>query len=103
MATFVKAATVGEVPEGAMKHLVVAGKHIAISQIDGQFYAIDDTCTHEQCSLGDEGFLDGNVITCGCHGAQYDVTTGKVLALPGTYDLVSYTTKIDGADILIEI
>jgi nitrite reductase/ring-hydroxylating ferredoxin subunit len=103
MATFVKVVKVSDVPEGTMKHVVISGKNIALAHIGDEFFAVDDTCTHEQCSLGGEGFLDGNVITCGCHGAQYDVTNGHVLAQPATVDLASYKTKVDSHHVFIEL
>lgn len=95
MATFTKALKTSELPSGIKKTVVLAGKKIALANVDGEFFAIDDTCTHEQCSLGTEGFLDGSVIVCGCHGAQFDVTNGKVLSLPAPTDVASYETKIE--------
>ncbi len=103
MADFIKVATVADIPNGSMKTVRAQGKPIAIANVDGQFFAVGDTCTHEQCSLGTEGFLDGNIITCGCHGAQYDATSGKVLALPAPHDVASYRVKVEGADIFIQV
>jgi len=103
MATFIKTLYAGDLPEGTMKHVMVGRKHIALANIDGNIFALDDTCTHEYCSLGDEGFLGGNVVTCGCHGAQFDVTTGKVLSLPATGDLATYHTKTENGYIYVEI
>ncbi len=103
MATLTKALLLSELPSGTKKTVVVAGKKIAVANVDGVIFAVDDTCSHEQCSLGSEGFLDGNVIICGCHGAQFDVTTGKVLALPAVSDIASYPTKIEGDQIFIAV
>ena len=50
----------------------------------GTYYAFDDACTHEQCSLAEEGELAGTTLTCTCHGSEFDVRTGKVLAPPAT-------------------
>lgn len=103
MSDFIKAIATADVPVGTMKHVVVSGKNIAIANVDGEYFAVDDTCTHEHCSLGDEGFLDGGVITCGCHGAQYDATTGKVLALPAPMDLAPYVIKVEESDIYVKV
>ncbi len=103
MGNFVKALSVNNLPSGSMKTVVVGGRKLAIANVDGEFFAIDDTCSHEQCSLGSEGFLDGNVVTCGCHGAQFDVTSGKVLSLPVPTDVVSYPVKVEGNDVFIKI
>lgn len=101
MAQFTKAISVSELPPGVKKTVVMAGKKIAIANVDGKFFAIDDTCTHAQCSLGTEGFLDGSVIICGCHGAQFDVTSGKVLSLPAPTDVASYETKVENGDVYV--
>lgn len=103
MDEFIKAASVDSIPPGSMQTCIVRGKKIAIANIDGDFFAIDDTCSHEECSLGTEGFLDQNVVTCGCHGAQFDVTNGDVISLPATKSVISYSVKIQGSDILIKL
>lgn len=103
MAEFVKVASVSEISSGSMKTVQIGGKRIAIANVDGELFAIADTCSHEECSLGTEGFLDGNVVICGCHGAQFDVTSGDVLSLPATQPVASYTIKVEGNDILISL
>lgn len=100
---FIKAASTSDVPSGSMKTVMVKGKPIALANVDGQYFAVSDICTHEHCSLGTEGFLDDGVVTCGCHGAQFDVTTGRVLALPAPGDVVSYEVKVEGNDVLIKM
>lgn len=103
MSTFTKAANISDIPPGTKKTLFVSGKKIALANIEGEFFAIDDTCSHEQCSLGSEGFLDGNVVICGCHGAQFDITNGKVLSLPAPSDVGSYETKIEGENVMVAV
>ena len=94
MTNFTKVAITTDIPNGSVKTIHAFGKPIAIANVDGQYFAVDDLCTHKECSLGSEGFLDGNVITCGCHGAQFDAANGKVIALPATQDLRTYEVKI---------
>lgn len=65
--TFAKTA---DVRPGELALFEVAGRRIAVANANGRFFAIDDTCTHEQCSLAEEGTLEGTVVTCGCHGAH---------------------------------
>ena len=103
MASYIKVLSVSDLPSGSMKTVMAGGKKIALANMDGEFFAIDDTCSHEQCSLGSEGFLDGNIVTCGCHGAQFDVTNGKAMSLPAATDVDSYNIKTEGEDILVEI
>lgn len=103
MADFIKVATLAGVPAGSMKQVVVGGTPVALANVDGQIFAVADTCTHEECSLVNEGFLDAAVITCGCHGAQFDVSTGKVLSLPAPTDLATYETKVENGDVYVKI
>lgn len=101
--SFIKAAKTTDIENGEMKTVRVNGKAIALANVDGEFFAIDDTCSHEECSLGTEGLLDGNNVICGCHGSSFDVTTGKVLSLPAPTDVSSYKVRVEDEDILVEI
>jgi nitrite reductase/ring-hydroxylating ferredoxin subunit len=100
---FVKIASATDIPPGTKKTVFGAGAKIALSNVDGEFFAVADTCTHEECSLGSEGFLDGNTLVCGCHGSIFDVTTGKVLTLPAVTDLQSYPVKVENGEVFVKI
>lgn len=102
MAEFVKVAKTKEVENGKMKAVTVNGRQVTIANVDGEFLAFDDTCTHAQCSLAG-GYLDGHTLTCYCHGGQFDIATGKVLAPPPTSPISIYNIKVEGEDLLIEI
>jgi 3-phenylpropionate/trans-cinnamate dioxygenase ferredoxin subunit len=99
----VTVARTADIKPGELAAFDVAGIRIAIANADGRFFAIDDTCTHEQCSLAEEGTLDGTVVTCGCHGAQFDVTTGRVLAPPAPEPVKSYPLRIEQDAVVIEV
>lgn len=101
MEDFVVAAKITDIAPGSMKTVQVSGKSIAVANVEGKYFAIDDACSHAQCSLGTEGALDGNVTICGCHDAKFDVTTGKVLALPAVTDVKSYKVKVENSNVLI--
>ena len=102
MPEFVRAAQTRQIPEGGLVAIEVRGIAIAIANVGGTFYAFDDTCTHEQCSLA-EGDLAGTTVTCMCHGAEFDVRTGRVLAPPAPLPVKVYRAKVDGDDLLIEV
>jgi nitrite reductase/ring-hydroxylating ferredoxin subunit len=72
----VEVARTKEIPVGEMKHVEVEGKEIAIANINGNYYAFDDRCGH-MCTPLSMGVINGNVVTCPFHGAQFDCTTGK--------------------------
>ena len=102
MADFVKVAKAGEVTPGQGKMVEVGGKKIALFNVEGAFYAIDDTCTHRGGPLS-EGVLNGKEVTCPWHGAVFNVTTGEVLGPPAPEGVARYTSWIEGDDIEVEI
>ena len=100
MEGFVKAATSDEVVEGRLFPLSIDNEPVCLTRIDGTVYAFTDNCTHISGPLN-EGGLDGCVVTCPWHRAQFDVRTGKVLRGPARQDLYTYQVKVDGDDIFI--
>jgi nitrite reductase/ring-hydroxylating ferredoxin subunit len=101
-----RSVTVGKaanVAPGELAAFDVDGTPIAVANVDGRLFAIDEMCTHEQCSLVEEGTLEGPVVTCGCHGAQFDVRTGEVLAPPALEPLRVYPLRMEQDDIVVEV
>ena len=104
MATeFVTAMRTNEIPMDSVKAIDVRGTRIAVANVGGTYYAFDDACTHEQCSLADEGELHGTTLTCTCHGSEFDVRTGKVLAPPATMPVKVYPVRVLGEALQIEV
>jgi 3-phenylpropionate/trans-cinnamate dioxygenase ferredoxin subunit len=104
MATaFVPAIKTNEIPVDGIKAIDVRGTRIALTSVGGTYYAFDDACTHEECSLVEMGELAGTTVTCTCHGSEFDVRTGKVLAPPATVPVKVYATRVEGDALLIEI
>lgn len=99
---FVAVAKVTEVPVGQLKPVMVSGTRLLICHTETGFYAVDDTCTHDDGPLAD-GFLDGNAIECPRHGARFDVTTGKVLCLPAAVGVRSYPVQVEGTDVKVSV
>jgi nitrite reductase/ring-hydroxylating ferredoxin subunit len=99
----VTVASTAAIKPGDLAAYDVEGVRIAIANAGGQFFAIDDTCTHEQCSLSQDGTLEGTVVTCGCHGAQFDVTTGAVLAPPAVEPVKTYKLRIERDQVVVEV
>lgn len=102
MAGFVKVAKTDDVAPGQSKLVEVNGKKIALFNVEGSFYAIDDTCTHRGGPLS-EGVLEGKQVTCPWHGATFDVTTGEVLGPPAPGGVARYNIRVEGADIEVEM
>jgi 3-phenylpropionate/trans-cinnamate dioxygenase ferredoxin subunit len=102
MSRFVKAAQVGDVQPGSRKILEVEGEFIAIFNVGGQYYAIEDVCSHDDGPVA-EGDLEGYEIVCPRHGAHFDIRDGRVLSFPAITPIRSFPVKLEGNDILIEI
>jgi nitrite reductase/ring-hydroxylating ferredoxin subunit len=78
---FVKVGELSEVPVGEMKMFKVGEKEYLVANVNGNFYAIGNRCTHANGDLS-RGSLEGNVVTCPRHKSKFDVTTGKVISVP---------------------
>lgn len=96
---FLRAVKVNEVAPGTICELQLDGKTIALANVDGKFYAIDNTCLHRGGPLG-QGELEGKVVTCPWHGWQYDVTTGEKVANP-EIRVEKFEVRVEGDDILV--
>jgi nitrite reductase/ring-hydroxylating ferredoxin subunit len=106
---FVKAAMAADIFPGGMKATAVGEKQIVICNFDNKFYALERRCGHLSASL-DMGTLDGNILTCPLHYAQFDITTGEALSGPvppdlqhPTRSLITYPVKLEAGAVLIDV
>ena len=97
---YVSVARVGDIPEGGVKVVRVEDQSIAIFRIDGQYYALDDVCTHDGGPLA-EGVIEGEQIECPRHGARFNIKTGAVLCLPATAPVGTYAVRVEGDEIQV--
>ena len=102
MPEFVPIAKVGVIAPGQGKLIEVRGKAIALFNVNGDYYAIDDECPHQGGSLSD-GDLMGQEVACPWHGATFDVLTGEVLGPPASEGVCRYNLRISGDTIEVEI
>lgn len=91
-----------EIPVGKVKVVDVEGERVAICNVRGSYYAIEDICTHDGGAL-DQGELIGEIIECPRHGAQFNVTDGSVVCMPAVIPLRTFPTTIEGDDIYVEV
>lgn len=102
MADFVKAATTTEIESGQARLVELNGKQIALFNVGGQFFALDNNCTHRSGPLA-EGAVSGNEVTCPWHGAKFDVRTGEVMGPPAPRAVARYGVRVTGTDIEVEV
>ncbi len=99
---YIEIAPASELPNGERLFVEAADKSIVIFNIAGQFFAIDDVCTHDDGPLGD-GDLEGYNIVCPRHGAEFDVRTGKVMQMPAVMDISAYPVRVKEGNIFVGI
>ncbi len=80
----------------------IAGKSLALYQVDGAIYATDNICTHGNARLCD-GFLDGHEIECPLHQGKFDIRNGKAMCAPLTEDVRTYPVKIEGSRVFVDL
>jgi nitrite reductase (NADH) small subunit len=102
MAQFIKVASTADLAPGEAKCVEVAGKKIALFNLEGSFYAIDDTCTHRGGPLC-EGEVSGEEVVCPWHGAVYNIKTGAVLGPPAPRGVQPYPVRIRGSDVEVQV
>lgn len=89
-----EAARLSAVPEGEARGFTVGGREIVLCNVEGEIYALQGMCTHEELPL-DGGEVEDGTLTCDWHGATFDVCTGRATGLPATEALKVYPTRVD--------
>jgi nitrite reductase/ring-hydroxylating ferredoxin subunit len=100
MADFVEAARMDQIAPGTSAVVRIAEKDVALFNVDGDIYAMADSCAHAGASLG-AGKLNGRIVTCRAHGLRYDVTTGQVTS--GGLGVATYPVKVVDGKIMIAV
>ena len=92
-----------DIQNGKMVHVEAGGKDILVANIEGNFYAMGDICTHAGANLH-EGELEGKTLTCPWHGSKWDVTTGKLIAFAAKIkDEEAYKVIVEGDTVYVDV
>jgi len=102
MGEYVKVAKMSKIAMGTGKCVEVQGKPIALFNLNGDFYAIGNTCTHRGGPLA-EGVIAGAEVACPWHGARFKIPTGEVLGPPAPTGVPPYNLRVQGDDIEVEV
>ena len=100
--TWQRVGSQSDIPPERVAVYQVGDHDVAVCNVNGQFYAIDDLCTHDGGAL-DQGELDGVEIECPRHGARFDVTTGAVTQLPAFEPVETHGVRLEGEDVLVSV
>ena len=101
MAEFVKVANLSDLGPGSSMTIEANGKAVALFNVDGAVYALDNTCLHRGGPLG-EGFLEGDVVACHWHMWEYNVRTGEKLGDP-SLKVATYPVEVEGNDVRVQL
>lgn len=101
MSTRAKVADRSELKPGECKVVEVEGKTLALFNVEGAFYALDNTCLHRGGPLG-EGELEGTIVTCPWHGWRWDVTSGAHADNPSVR-VACFPVELEGASVFVEV
>ena len=116
---FVKTIKLDDIAPGGLRSVVISGHGVVLGNYQGKIYAIERRCSHMGASF-ESGTLNGWILTCPLHFAQFDITTGEKLSGPvpdrwdnrtsvamasnkETHDLKTYKVKIEGNDVLVDV
>lgn len=102
MSDFVRVAKVSDFTDPSKRIVEVADRVVVVLLVDGQFYCIDDVCTHDGGTLG-EGELCSHALACPRHGAKFDIRTGAALTMPATEPTVVHEVRVEGENVLVRV
>ena len=97
---FTAVAETAEIPPGTMKCVAVDRQRVVLANVEGRFYAVSDICGHRNAPLS-RGRLDGHLVECPLHFAQFDVRDGRLVDGPVSTDLPVYEVRIEAGTILV--
>ena len=102
MSEFVPVAKTSDLSDPGQMLVEVEDRIVVLFKVNGQYFCIDDICTHDGGPLS-EGRLDDHTIACPRHGAKFDIRNGKALTMPATVDTAAHEVKVEGENILVRL
>ena len=102
MAEFHKLAAADEVGPGEIKQYLVEDRFVALCNVEGEFHAFEDVCTHQFTHLS-EGEFSGTQVTCPLHGAKFDVKTGAAKSLPAVKPVPKHEVKVENGNVYVAL
>jgi 3-phenylpropionate/trans-cinnamate dioxygenase ferredoxin component len=102
MSEFIEAARIEDIPESGKLCLELDDQYVVLVRVDGQYFCLDDICTHDGGTLGD-GELRGYCLSCPRHGAEFDVRTGEAVTMPATEATGHHEVRVDGPKIFVRL
>lgn len=101
MSDWTTVAAVGELAPGTCKVADVDGTVVAVFNIDGEYFAIEDVCTHDGGELA-SGTLEGDQIVCPRHGARFCIRTGEALSAPAYEPTAKFPVRVENGAVQVK-
>ncbi len=98
--SFVTVAKVGELNPGEMMYVEVGDEPVCLINLDGEFFALNDVCTHQDASLSD-GEIVGDEVECPLHGGAFEIRTGQPTAFPVVVPVETYRVRVVGDEVQV--
>ena len=98
----IRACALTDLPPGEAVRIVGPHTPIAVFNVDGVYYAIDDTCTHQDASLS-EGWLEGCFVECPLHAASFDLRTGEPTCPPAKRSVKTYPVLVEDGEVCVDV
>lgn len=99
---YTRVATLDQVPEGTLLGIEPDGHRICLANVEGEIYALQDNCSHQDFPLS-AGVLEDGRVECAWHGAKFDPASGRAVALPAIRPVKTFAVRVDGDDILVDL
>jgi nitrite reductase/ring-hydroxylating ferredoxin subunit len=99
---FTKVAARAEVPPGTAKQVKVNGRSLALFNVAGTLYALEDVCPHRGAPLS-EGECEGTEVICPWHGARFDLTSGNHLSPPAPRGVAAFRVQVVGDEVQVDV
>jgi len=99
---FTRVATLDQIPEGTLLGVEPDGHRICLANVEGEIYALQDNCSHQDFPLS-AGVLEDGRVECAWHGAKFDPASGRAVALPAIRPVKTFAVRVDGDDILVDL
>ncbi|MCY4091264.1 MAG: non-heme iron oxygenase ferredoxin subunit [Caldilineaceae bacterium] len=99
---YVRVAAAANIPAGDRLLVELDGVRIAVFNLEGSYYAIEDLCTHDGGPLVEGEILDGCQVECPRHGARFDIRTGEALSMPAFEPTPAYEVRVEDGQVYVE-
>ncbi len=97
---FMNVASTADLKPNQMKAVNAGGKPILLVNLEGEYFAIGNICTHMGCSLAN-GSLKGETVQCACHGSIFNVKTGQVVGGPALKPEPKFVVRVEDGKIML--